>query len=160
MKVEKKRLTVNAAISSDFTMLELETAIRCIKNGKTAGWDGVYPEFIHHFGLRSRQWILQQFNQVLQSGSLLSPFKKAKVLAVLKPGKDGTDASHFRPISLLSTVYKFFEHMILHRIEPIIDEKIPKTQAGFRKNRNCTEQVMALTCFIETGFQKNWCCVC
>ena len=45
--------------------------------------------------------------------------------------------------------------MILHRIEPIIDEKIPKTQAGLRKNTNCTEQVMVLTYFIETGFQKN-----
>ena len=126
-------LTVNAAISSDFTMLELETAIRCIKNGKAAGLDGVYPELILHFGLRSRQWILQLFNQVSQSGNLPSLFKRAKVLAVLKPGKDGTDASHFR--------LKLFERVILHRIEPIIDEKIPKIQAGFRKDLERIETV-------------------
>ena len=32
-------------------------------------------------------------------------------------------------------------------------KKSPR-QAGFRKNRSCTDQVMALTCFIESGFQK------
>jgi hypothetical protein len=57
------------------------------------------------------------------------------VITILKPGKDGSDRSHFWPISLLSIVF-------------------PVSQAGFRKNRICTEQVLALSSHIESGFQR------
>jgi hypothetical protein len=61
---------------------------------------------------------------------------------------------HYRPISLLSVVYKILERLILQRIQPLIDAAVPVSQAGFRKNRNCTEQVMALTSHIEAGFER------
>jgi hypothetical protein len=78
-------------------------------------------------------------------------FKQAKIFAILKPGKDGTDASHYPPISLLSVVYKILERLILQRIKPLTDAAVPVSQAGFRKNRSCTELVMALTSHIEAG---------
>jgi hypothetical protein len=43
--------------------------------------------------------------------------------------------------------------MILQRIQPLIDAVVPVSQAGFRKNRSCTEQVLTLTSHIEAGFQ-------
>jgi hypothetical protein len=36
----------------------------------------------------------------------------------------------------------------------LIDAVVPVLQAGFRKNRSCTEQVLALTSPIEAGFQR------
>jgi hypothetical protein len=53
----------------------------------------------------------------------------------IDPGKDGSDRSHFWPISLLSIVFTV-------------------SQAGFRKNRICTEQVLALSSHLESGFQR------
>jgi hypothetical protein len=44
--------------------------------------------------------------------------------------------------------------MILQRIQPLIDAIVPVSQAGFRKNRSCPEQVLALTPHIEAGFQR------
>jgi hypothetical protein len=44
--------------------------------------------------------------------------------------------------------------MILQRNQPLIDEVVTVSQAGFRQHRSCTEQVMALTSHIETGFQR------
>jgi hypothetical protein len=44
--------------------------------------------------------------------------------------------------------------MILQRIQPLIDTVVPVSQAGYRKNRSCTEQVLALTSHIEAGFQR------
>jgi Reverse transcriptase (RNA-dependent DNA polymerase) len=90
---------------------------------------------------------------VLATGRLPKLFKQAKVITFLKPGKDGSDSSHFRPISLLSVVYKLLERMILQRIQPLIEDVIPKSQAGFRKHRGSTEQVMAVTSYIEARFQ-------
>jgi hypothetical protein len=92
------------------------------------------------------------FNDILTSGKIPKLFKRAKVITILKHGKDGSDHSHFRPISLLSIVFKILERMILQRIQPLIDAVVPVSQAGFRKNRSCTEEVLALTSHIEAGF--------
>jgi hypothetical protein len=72
-------------------------------------------------------------------------FKRAKVITILKPGKVGWDPSHFRPISLLSIVFKIFERMILQQIQHLIDAVVSVSQTGFRKNCSRTEQVLALT---------------
>jgi hypothetical protein len=51
-------------------------------------------------------------------------------------------------------MYKLLERLILQRIQPLIAGATPVHQAGFRKHRSCTEQVMALTTQIEAGFQR------
>ena len=46
------------------------------------------------------------------------------------------------------------EHLLLTRLAPIFESVIPPEQAGFRKKRNTSDQVLALTSYIESGFQK------
>lgn len=70
------------------------------------------------------------------------------------PGKDVSEAAHYRPISLLSVISKIFERLVLEQIQPAINKIIPVEQSEFRKNRGCVEQVMALTTFIENGYQN------
>jgi Reverse transcriptase (RNA-dependent DNA polymerase) len=154
LREKRRELTINTTISADFSLVDLNTALLSFKSGKAAGFDGVYPEFIKNAGLRTKEWILSFFNDVLKTGKLPKLFKQTKVITILKPGKDGSDASHFRPISLLSVVFKLLERIILQRIQPLIDEKIPTSQAGFRQHRSCTEQVLALTSHIEADFQQ------
>jgi hypothetical protein len=91
-------------------------------------------------------------NDIVSTSKIPNLFKRAKVIAIIKPGKDGTDPAHYRPISLLSVVYKLLERLILQRIQPLI-ENVTHNQAGFRQHRSCTEQVMALTTHVEAGFQ-------
>lgn len=50
-------------------------------------------------------------------------------------------------------MYKLFERL-LACIQPIIEESLPIEQAGFRKNRNCCNQVLAITTHVENGLQK------
>lgn len=64
-------------------------------------------------------------------------WREIKVIAIEKPGKPTNDAHNYRSISLLSTVYKVFKKLLLHRLQPIIEKVLPIEQAGFRKNRNC-----------------------
>ena len=75
------------------------------------------------------------------------------VTAILKPGKDGNDPAHFRPISLLTVLYKLLERLILERIQPVINTVTPVEQAGFRKDRGCNEQMLVFSSFGEGGFQ-------
>ena len=50
--------------------------------------------------------------------------------------------------------FKLLERIVLTRITPVVDPFIPQAQAGFRPQRNATEQVLALTSHIETGYEK------
>jgi hypothetical protein len=112
-----------------------------VKSGQAAGFDGVYPEFIKKIGQRTKEWIVVLFNDILTSGKIPKLFKRAKVITIHKTGKDGSDPSHFWPISLL-------------RIQPLIDAVVPMSQAGFCKNRSWSGQVLALTSHIVAGFQR------
>jgi hypothetical protein len=55
------------------------------------------------------------------------------VIAISKPGKDASDPAHYRPISLLSVMYK-----LLQRIQPLIEAATPVYKAGFHKYHDCT----------------------
>jgi hypothetical protein len=46
--------------------------------------------------------LISFMNDVLSSARLPKLFKRAKVIAIPKPGKDSSDPAHYRPISLLS----------------------------------------------------------
>lgn len=72
----------------------------------------------------------------------------------MKPGKTDDIAANFRPIAMLSVMYKLLERLLHNRIKSAIDVKLPDEQAGFRENRSCCDQVMALTTHIELGFEK------
>ena len=63
-------------------------------------------------------------------------------------------ASRYRPISLLSMYYKLLERIIFHRMSPAVDEILNIEQAGFRPGRSTLGQVLALTTYVENGYQR------
>ncbi|KAG6454980.1 hypothetical protein O3G_MSEX008972 [Manduca sexta] len=142
---QEQLLQPHAAYSSHFDNNELTRAINLIKCGKAVGLDNIFLEFLTHFGKNGRKWLLNFFNKILET---------AKVIAILKPGKPAENCASYRPISLLSVSYKHLGLLLYNRISPILNPTIPPEQAGFRPNRNCTGQVLALTSHIEAGFQR------
>jgi len=144
----------SSALMNDFIEEEVHLALKNVKNGKAAGVDGILPEFIKNLGPRSRFWLARFFTSVANKGTLPKAWREAKVVAILKPNKPGNDPRNYRPISLLSVVYKLFERLLLRRMSPLLDRTIPMEQAGFRSGRNCCEQVLALTTHVENGFQN------
>jgi hypothetical protein len=55
----------------------------------------------------------------------------------LKPGKPPTELTSYRPISLLPTVSKVLEKLLLKRLFPVVESNglIPNRQFGFRKRQ-------------------------
>lgn len=95
-----------------------------------------------------------KFYTNIRIGKLPELRKKSKVIVFFKPNKPPDLPENYRPISLLSCSYKLFERVILARISEVIDANFPKEHAGFRKNRSCCDQVLALTNYIELGYEK------
>lgn len=65
--------------------------------------------------------------------------KKAKIICIIKSGKDGSEVNHYHPISLLSNFYELLEWSIYNKITPVIDNALPKKkkQASF-----CSEDLV------------------
>ena len=69
-------------------MEELEVGLSTLKAGKANGPDNISTEQIQHLGCGTKKWFLQLYNNCLSTHKLPKIWKKAHVLALLKPGKD------------------------------------------------------------------------
>jgi hypothetical protein len=92
-------------------------------------------------------------NAVLRLHSWPKHLKVAKIILVLKPGKNPNHVTSYRPISLLSTISKLLEKLIYHRINSIID-KIPLHQFGFRHSHSTIQQCHRLVHIINKSFEE------
>ena len=52
---------------------------------------------------------------------------------------------------MLPTIHRIFHRMLLERIKKGLDKKLEKEQAGFRPNRNTTEQIFTLKKHLRAG---------
>ena len=153
-KLDRSKNSEDPGYTRSFTMEELINAISSLKPGKAIGLDDIATEQIKYFGPEAKKWLLQLYNHCLKTHELPKIWKKAHVIALLKPGKDPSIPKGYRPISLLSHTCKLFERLILNRITPTVDERLIPEQAGFRPGKSTTSQVLNLTQHIEDGFEK------
>ena len=137
-----------------FTTKDLEEALGLLKTGKAAGLDGITTELIQHFGSKAKAWTLALINKCAETCTVPKIWRKARVVALLKPGKDPTSKKSYRPISLLCILYKLYERLVLARISPIVEGQLTADQAGFRSGRSCCDQLLNLTQYIEDGFER------
>jgi len=135
-----------------FTKTELETALKATQHRKAPGPDGVPNELLTNCRETLFSWLLSFVNACLANNLIPKMWRRASVVAILKPGMPSSSPESYRPISLLCSSCKLFERLILNRINPIIDPLLPTEQAGFRKNRSTADQVCRLTQSVELAF--------
>ena len=156
---KRKRETTNTLKESKhhfdaFSTQDMEEGLALLKIGKAAGLDNITTEMIQHFGAKTRTWVLAMINKCAETHTIPRAWRRAKVVALLKPGKNPNDKKSYRPISLLCILYKLYERMIMARISPTVEEQLTPDQAGFRPGRSCCDQLLNLTQFIEDGFER------
>ncbi|KAJ2946424.1 hypothetical protein O0L34_g12464 [Tuta absoluta] len=132
----------------EFTMKEIETAIKRLNNNKSPGPDLITNESLK-VGLDILVGLLRDiFNKVLKEQRVPSQWTESEITLLYKKG-DPSDVSNYRPISLMSSLYKLFSQCILARIGPKIDSKQPTEQAGFRPGYSTTDHIQVLCQVIE-----------
>ncbi|KDR24442.1 hypothetical protein L798_06509, partial [Zootermopsis nevadensis] len=95
---------------------EVAQAIKELKLGNAPGPNGISNRVLRHLPRRAITFLTKVFNAVLRRQHFPSAWKHARVVSILKPGKDPTLPSSYRPISLLDTVGKLCEKILLTRV--------------------------------------------
>ncbi|KAK6741383.1 hypothetical protein RB195_009312 [Necator americanus] len=125
---------------------EVRVAIKSMKPGTA-------PDLILYqqtfFGLVAIHVILAaHMTSYLQKERIPDQWKTSRTVLIHKKG-DREDLRNYRPICLLSVLYKVFTKIILTRISRTLDEAQPQEQAGFRQGFSCLDHIQTVSRVIE-----------
>lgn len=134
---------------------ELFYLIRNLKSKKSPGDDQINNILLKQLPKKAVVYLTQIFRACMKQSYFPARFKHAKVIPIPKPGKDHSDASNYRPISLLSSLSKLFEKIIQKRINKFIHSNniLLNTQFGFRSGHSTTHQLLRVTKHIRVNLQ-------
>ena len=80
------------------------------------------------------------FNQIIRLKKDPSGMERSQDDNTAQKG-DMRDIKNYRPISLLSNMYKLFIRILQKRKEWVLDENQPREQAGFRKGYSTVDHI-------------------
>ena len=94
------------------------------------------------------------FNKIWEEERVPTEWKEGYLIKLPKKG-DLSCCSNYRGITLLSIPGKVFNRVWLRRMKDAIDPQLREQQAGFRKNRSCTDQIVTLRIILEQSLEWN-----
>lgn len=132
---------------------QIRLATKNSKNMKAPGFDGILNLALKNLSTITYDHLANVFNRCLELHYFPERWKTAKVIPIPKPGKDPSLASSYRPISLLSSMSKVFERLILDRFLLHVNTNsilLPE-QFGFRHGHSTTHQLRRVVNIINNN---------
>ena len=123
---------------------EIKQEIQKLPSKKAPGLDNIQNIILKNLTKKAIVQLMYIINTLIRLSHLPSHWKTGNIIPIHKPGKSSVDPSSYRPISLLPTLSKLTEKIILRRLSDferkekiIIDE-----QFGFREGHSTVQQVL------------------
>jgi hypothetical protein len=106
-------------------------------------------------GRPERMKLLRLFDNTWNTRKLLTEWKKATVIPILKLGKDPNETESYQPISQ-TILCKILERMVNKRSTYILEDRglLPDTQYGFWKAKSTTNVLIGIEGFIAEAIWK------
>ena len=116
-------------------IIELSDALRAMTNGKCPGIDGFPSEFLKLFWGKLKYFILRALNHAYEIGEMSISLRQCIINCLPKGNKPRHFLKNWRPISLVSVIYKIGSSAIANRIKKYLDKIISPSQSGFVSGR-------------------------
>jgi len=137
------------------TVNEMDQALKGLRKSAAPGINGVTVLLLSLVFSIIKLPLMNLFNLCLKKGIFPWAWKKAKVSVIRKPGKSNyMDPGSFRPISVLDSMGKLFEKVILRRLTWLCESGrwLSENQHGFRAGKSTETALHALVAGIEQSF--------
>uniref|UniRef100_A0A914WZI8 Reverse transcriptase domain-containing protein n=1 Tax=Plectus sambesii TaxID=2011161 RepID=A0A914WZI8_9BILA len=108
----------------------MRSALMQMKTGKTPGNDHITTEMLKQGHGTLVPVLTRLFNTCLTRQATPKHMANSSTILLFKKG-DPLQLKNYRPISLLSIIYKLLTKVINNQIEHILDKSQPLEQAGF-----------------------------
>jgi len=101
------------------------------------------------------------FSTVWSSGKVPAEWKEGIIVSLYKGKGSRSCCNSYWPISLLSVPGKVFAHVLLTRLQPLLDRNKHPQQSGFTAGRSTDDAILALRLLSEhyafSLFSKHLC---
>lgn len=145
---------LSANSEPDILYSETRKAILSQKLDKAPGPDKITNELLRGTIEELVPILTKIFNRILRLGQVPEQWETSHIILIHKKGQKD-DIGNYRPISLMSNIYKIFSKIILNRISNTLDENQPKEQAGFRKNFSTIDHIHSVKQTMEKYNEYN-----
>src|SRR5678815_4131319 len=152
-KKQLKKLPSDHNPPPPFTTNMISETIKTLKNSPATGPDSISNFHLKHLGRKAILLITEIFNKSWKLNYIPPIWKQAFIIPKLKPKKNPNSPSSYRPISLLCSISKLLEKLILNKISNPIT--LPDFQHGFKSNHSTTTALTSLTQHILNGFNQS-----
>ena len=127
-----------------FTHTELTATLNKLKKGKAPGPDGLRQDLLLLMDTFGEAQILDLMNTCWTTKTIPQDWKDAIACSFYKGKGDDADATNYRPIALLNTLYKIYASLIQARLSENYDQLLRSTQYGFRRGRSTQHPLFIL----------------
>ena len=140
-------------------MCELEVALAA-KKQSAPGPDRIHYEMLRHLSPASLSHLLRYFNHLWREAAFSCCWTSAHIITLLKPGKDPSVPTSYRPIALTSCLGKTYERLINRRLVYFLEAQniLDTNQCGFREGRSTIDHLVRLETFIREAFVQRQHC--
>jgi hypothetical protein len=124
------------------TPKELRAEIGLLHSQRACGMDLITSKMLKELPPKGVLLLTYLFSAILRHHYWSHKLKIVEIILIPKPGKDPQEVKSYRPISLLPTIAKLLEKLILRRIDPdfTISDWVPHHQFGFRTAHSTIQQ--------------------
>ncbi len=138
--VRNSKLTENEKLDLDspLTIQELDKSLEQSNIKSAPGIDGISGHFLKEFWPYVHHPLFNYCHCCFDKGLLTQNFRGAAIKLIPKKGEI-TQLKNWRPISLLSNVYKIISRAINNRLNRIVNRICSRSQKGFNKYRYTQE---------------------
>ncbi|EYB94618.1 hypothetical protein Y032_0169g215 [Ancylostoma ceylanicum] len=127
---------------------EVRVAIQSMKPSTAPGPDRISADLLRAGGHHLHVILAEHMSSYLRKERIPNQWRTSRTVLIHKKG-DREDLRNYRPICLLSVLYKLFTKIILTRISRTLDEAQPQEQAGFRQGFSCMDNIQTVSRVIE-----------
>ena len=153
-----KRIKLNQGtdknLGEPLNVTEIHKVLKNMKHNKTPGMDGITAEFLKVFWEYSKTYITNAINCCFSKGEMSITLRQSVIVCLPKGNKDRSLIKKWRPISLLSVIYKLASGAIAERLKTVLDLIISKTQSGFVPGRNISDSTRLIYDIMYTAESK------
>ncbi|XP_078173283.1 uncharacterized protein LOC144567103 [Carex rostrata] len=129
-------------LEQQFTLSEIEAAVRQLANNKASGPDGLPNEFLKIYWNELKLEILGIMSDFYHGRLNLQPYNEACIVMVPKLETPLTTAD-FRPISVLNLIPKLISKILSNRLRRFLPDLISPNQTAFVHGRQISENFVA-----------------
>ena len=98
------------------TCTDFDAGVRSLNSNRSAGQDNVVPEYIKHGGPVLLQWKFIFMTRIWSLACDLPLIDRIGNLLPIPKKASGTVVSSFRPICLLTTLYKLYAVLVFRKV--------------------------------------------